>query len=497
MTSPPKQPRTGDPTGDKRTSRERTHAKRGPAAQPGKGRGADGAGGRSSEKKPLTERGLGAAILADVLDDGLSLDAAESARRAQIAALQGPDGPLMRAAVRAALRRLGDVDAAIGAHLARPLPPSGAAARASLRLAAAELLFLATPDHAAVDGAVTAVKAAAPRFAGLTNAVLRKVARDHAAAGGPAPNNGEITTAAARRNAPAWLLHRLTADWGEETALAIAAAHLAPPPLDLTPRRPADAPALADALGAETTPLGGVRVRASGAVPSLPGFAEGRWWVQDAAASAPVRLAPPAPAGGVAADLCAAPGGKTLQLAAAGWRVHAVDSSAPRLAALAENLTRTGLTAEIHCADARRWRSPEPLDLVLVDAPCSATGTLRRHPDAARVKDLSAPDALRALTALQEDLIAAAWALLKPGGRMIFCTCSLFREEGERRADAFLAQRPDARPAPEPAWAAAAGFRTGPGWLRTLPSAWPKLGGVDGFFAAAFDKAAVGPQADE
>ncbi|HUF86629.1 MAG TPA: methyltransferase domain-containing protein [Thermohalobaculum sp.] len=375
------------------------------------------------------------------------------------------------------LRRLGQIDEALGRLVDRmPGPP----VRHVLRLMAAELLFAGTAPHAAVDLGVRLVRGVkgGGRFAGLVNAVGRRLAAEGAS----------IVAAqdAARLNAPGWLWKALRADWGEAVAQAMAGAHLAPAPLDLTPRDPAEANALAAELGAELLPTGTLRLAGRPQVSALPGYERGAWWVQDAAAALPARLLPGA--GARVLDLCAAPGGKTMQLAAAGARVTALDLSARRMDWLRENLARTGLEAECVVADALDWAPgapAAPFDAVLIDAPCSATGTVRRHPDLAWRQ--GTPD-LDALTALQARMLDRAAAWLGPGGVLVFCTCSLIRAEGEQQARRFLERTPGLQRLPiAPGEAGiAAEFLTREGDLRTRPDQWAARGGLDGFFAARF-----------
>lgn len=360
------------------------------------------------------------------------------------------------------LRRLGSIDEVLGPYLRKEPPPP---ARHALRIGAAELLLLDTPPHAAVATAV----ALAPRaFAGLVNAVLRKVAAE-----GPAALEG---LDAPRLDTPAWLWAAWHAAYGPAVR-AIAEAHRGPAPLDLTPAPGAEPPA-----GAEILPTGSWRMAAGTRVTDLPGFAEGRFWVQDAAAALPALLLKPR-AGERIADLCAAPGGKTAQLAAAGAEVTAVERDPHRVARLAENLARLRLPATIVQADAAAWTPPGPFDAILLDAPCTATGTIRRHPDVAHTK--RARD-VRAAAEAQARLLAAAARMLAPGGRLVFATCSLQPEEGEAHlahaAAHGLAHEPFG-PADLPGLPEAI---TSSGCLRTRPDFWPGRGGMDGFFAARF-----------
>jgi 16S rRNA (cytosine967-C5)-methyltransferase len=357
------------------------------------------------------------------------------------------------------LRRLGSIDEVLTPFLRKEPPPP---ARHALRIGAAELLLLDTPPHAAV---ATAVTLAPKAFAGLVNAVLRKVAAE-----GPAALEG---LDAPRLDTPSWLWTAWHAAYGPAVR-AIAEAHRGPAPLDLTPAPGAEPPS-----GAETLPTGTWRMAPGTRVTDLPGFAEGRFWVQDAAAALPAMLLAARP-GERIADLCAAPGGKTAQLAAAGAEVTAVERDAGRVARLTENLARLNLPATIVQADAAAWTPPALFDAILLDAPCTATGTIRRHPDVAHAK--RARDVPAAAQA-QARLLAAAAKMLKPGGRLVFATCSLQPEEGE----AHLARAAALGLEPMP-WTAAdlSGLPeaiTPQGCLRTRPDFWPTRGGMDGFFA--------------
>jgi 16S rRNA (cytosine967-C5)-methyltransferase len=361
----------------------------------------------------------------------------------------------------AVLRRLGSLDAVLEPFLRREPP---AEVRAALRLGAAELLLLGTPAHAAVAATVGVV----PRpFAGLVNAVLRRVASEGAAT--LEALDGE------RLDTPSWLWSAWHAAYGPSGVRAIAAAHRAPAPLDLSL-----APGVAPPEGAEILPTGTARLPPGTRITELPGFAEGGFWAQDAAAALPALLLAAQP-GERVADLCAAPGGKTAQLAAAGAEVVAVERDPKRATRLRENLARLRMQAEVVEADATAWDAGGALfDAVLLDAPCSATGTIRRHPD---VPFLKRPTDLPSLAGLQARLLEAAAKLLKPGGRLVFATCSLQPEEGE----AHLAR------------AEALGLRLDPvrdelpgvtdrGTLRTRPDLWADRGGMDGFFVARFRK---------
>jgi 16S rRNA (cytosine967-C5)-methyltransferase len=391
--------------------------------------------------------------------------------------LDSRDRAFARLLAATTLRRLGQIDALIGGALATPLPPRAHKVQDVLRLGVAQLLFLDTPPHAAVDTAVDLARTLGLNaHVKLVNAVLRRLARE-----GRDQLAGQD---AARLNTPDWLWDSWCAAYGEDTARRIAAAHLAEAPLDITARD--DAPSLAAALEAEILPTGTLRRSTGGAVETLPGFAEGSWWVQDMAAALPARLFGPL-AGRTIADLCAAPGGKTLQLAAAGASVWALDRSEARLDRLRQNLERVRLTAEVIVADAADWQPPHPLDGVLLDAPCSATGTTRRHPDAPWTKG---PGDVAKLAAAQDRLLHAAVDMVAPGGLIVFCTCSLQPEEGPARVDALLTAGAPVvrRPIHPDEIGGLTPLITADGDLRSLPCHLAEKGGMDGFFAARLEK---------
>ena len=431
-----------------------------------------------SDAHGLAPRRAALGMIAAVLDDGRSLDAAKA--DAAMAALSGPERARAGDLAAATLRWLAPVDALLATLMRQPIAARAHVARDALRLAAAEVGALGAAPHAAVDAAVRLTKAdrrAAP-LAGLVNAVARR-----AAEAAPA----HLADPAARAQAaPEWLMRRLRAEYGA-AADAIAAAQLTDASLDLTVRDPAEAALWSQRLGATPTPSGSLRLARGVQLTALPGYAEGAWWAQDASAAIPARLMG-AVAGKRVLDLCAAPGGKTMQLAAQGARVTALDIADARLERLRENLARTGLQAEIVVADALEWRPDAPFDAVLLDAPCTATGTLRRHPDIAHLRRDSD---LGPLVALQDRMLDAAWGMVAPGGRLVFCTCSLLPQEGEARARAFRARTPDAAAVPVTAGEVGDAALIGPGgWLRARPDFWPDLGGMDGFFAARFDRMA-------
>jgi 16S rRNA (cytosine967-C5)-methyltransferase len=411
---------------------------------------------------PLAARRVALDVLAACLDKHQSLDDA-LARHPGLAVLEPRDRAFVRLLLATTLRRLGEIDGVLAALIERPLESTNAAGRQVLRLGAAQLLFLGTPAHAAVDTSVRLVEAIRlPHLKGLANAVLRRVA--NAGAGLPGERD------AARLNTPDWLWESWRESYGEETTRAIAGAHLSEAPLDLSVKQ--DAAAWAERLDAELLPTGTLRRKAGGNVTELPGFAEGAWWVQDAAAALPVRLLGDV-SGKRVADLCAAPGGKTLQLAAAGARVTAVDISARRVARLEDNLKRAGLAAELAVTDASKWTPDEKFDAVLLDAPCSGTGTLRRHPDIAWLKG---QDDVDRLSLTQDRLLANAVKLVRPGGTLVYAVCSLQEEEGLPRIAAGKLQRVPVGAAELPGLEAAI---TPDGDVRTLPTM-----GVDGFYIA-------------
>lgn len=418
-------------------------------------------------------RRAAADLLVAVLEGRRTLDDA-LAGTPSFKALEGRDRGFARAIASATLRRLGGIDAVLARFLARPLPSTAGSARALLRTGAAQLLVLGTPAHAVVSETVDLARAdqGAQGFAKLINAVLRKVATE----GRPL-----LDAEPASVDLPDWLRDRWRAAYGVQTTEAMALAKREEPPLDLFAK--ADPVRWAEILGGSLLPTGTIRMPASAPpVETLPGYGDGAWWVQDAAAALPARLLGDV-RGSRVLDLCAAPGGKTMQLAAAGAAVTALDKSDRRLGRVRENLARTGLEAELIAADALAFAPAEPFDAVLLDAPCTATGTLRRRPDVAWTK--SAED-VSALAEIQSRLIGAAAGMLKPGGRLLFCTCSLEPEEGEGavvaalQRGAPLARDPIARDElpglPE--------ALTAEGTLRTLPSLWADRGSMDGFFAA-------------
>lgn len=434
--------------------------------------------GRRGAKPQRDVAGLGARRLATnavrrairerrTLDEALALSTGNAGR------LSDADFGLARAIATVTFRRMGTIRAALLARLTNgALPDAGILAEAMLT-GAAQILFMDVPDHAAVDLAVELAKSdrLAMHYAPLANAVLRRIAGDKA--------NIAAAAADGHLDTPEWLSARWSAAYGVENAAAIAAMHAQPPHVDLTVF--GDSAAMAAAVGGVLLPSGSVRLQTSEAVSTLPGYAEGAFQVQDAASALPARLVR-AKAGMRILDLCAAPGGKTAQLAATGADVIAVERSAQRAERLTENLARLKLSAELVIGDAGAFEGG-PFDAVLLDAPCSATGTIRRHPEIAWTKRL---EDIFALAKQQERLIAHAASLVKPGGTFVYSTCSLEREEGERQISRWLSGAKGFAVVPvnpdelgvEPASITAEGF------LRVLPSHFGAFGGMDGFFAA-------------
>ena len=418
----------------------------------------------------LPARAAALDLLASALSSRAGLD--EGLSHPALAALEPRDRAFARALVMATLRHLGPIDAALQGRLKKPPPERIVHV---LRLGAAQAFLLETPAHAAVATSVdlTRRQKGGAAFRGLVNAVLRGLLREP-----PALDDPDLL-------APGWLYARWRAAYGEDEARAVAAVVAQEPATDLSLKDPADASGFAAELGAEALAGGTVRTVRRGDVAAWPGFDAGGWWVQDASAAVPARLLAIRP-GQAALDLCAAPGGKTLQLAAAGGKVTAVDRSPERLKRVAENLKRTGLAAETIAADATSWADNRTFDAVLLDAPCSATGTFRRHPD---VLWAAKPSDIAALAAVQGRLLDAAARRVKPGGRLVYCVCSLEPEEGEAQVAAFLARTPEFALKP-----AAAGEGGAPeaslrpdGTLRILPH--HRSGGTDGFYAARLVRA--------
>jgi len=440
-----------------------------------------------SEVPGLAARRIAADILDGVLHKRRTLDEQLDGAAAHpgLKTLSDRDRALMRRLVATILRRLGSLGHVLSRLLDRGIPTDAPRAQNALLIGAAQILWMDVPDHAAVDLSVRLVQSdrRAAKYAGLVNAVLRRCARE----GQPLIDEVKSQTL----DVPPWLLARWIGHYGDAVARDIAIAIGHDPSLDITVK--ADAAQWATRLHGETLPTGSVRTLLQGSVTMLPGFAEGQWWVQDAAAALPARLFGDV-AGKSIVDLCAAPGGKTAQLVHAGARVTAVDRSPGRMTRLRDNLARLGLEAETVVADATEWQGGDGnggFDGILVDAPCGSTGTIRRHPDVAWLRQ---EGDITALMALQKRLLQKAVALLRPGGTLVYCTCSLEPEEGEQAVAALLAAESGVRRAPIDAGEVAGltEIVTAEGDLRTLPCHLPhddpRLAGLDGFYAARLVK---------
>ena len=432
----------------------------------------------------LAARRIAADILDGVLRRRTALDELLSGKNAHpgLAGLAERDRALMRRLVATVLRRLGTLRHLVGGFLEKGFPSDAPRVETILLLGAAQILWLEVPDHAAVDLSVRLAQAdrRAARYAGLVNAVLRKVTQSAATR----------SVDGSTRDTPEWLLKRWKQAYGPDTARAIATANGHEPALDLTVKQ--DAEYWAERLRGRVLPTGTVRTLAHGAISLLPGFSEGAWWVQDAAAALPVRLLGDVQ-GKRIAELCAAPGGKTAQLALAGAKVSAIDRSPARLNRMRENLVRLSLNAETVVADALDWKGG-PFDGLLLDAPCSATGTIRHHPDIPWLKNEAD---LPVLTSLQQRLIDRAIELTRPGGTFVYCVCSLEPEEGQNHIEMLLARDPRVMRSPISAQEVFghAEFITTDGDLRTLPQQLPdpdpRWAGLDGFYAARLTRREV------
>ncbi|WP_337955500.1 transcription antitermination factor NusB [Elstera cyanobacteriorum] len=466
-------PRGPRPEGDRpRGPRPEGDRPRGPRPQ---GDRLDGAPRRMKPGAAANPRVLAVDLIGQVLRGRRPLDDA-FAGHPGLKPLDLRDRAFVRALTAAVLRHLGLIDAVIAKLVREPIKPRDAVAEDILRLGLAQLLILETPPHAAVSATVAlTIELNMAHMTGFVNALLRRFIDEH-----------ETLLASidrARAAVPAWLWKSWEATYGLETTQAIAAGLSGEAPLDLTLKDPATAAEWAEKLGAEILPTGSLRVQEThGRVDALLGFSQGVWWVQDAGAALPAKLLGNI-AGQRVVDLCAAPGGKTMQLAAAGAKVTALDRSAQRLRRVTENLARVGLTAETVADDAAFYRAPRPFDAVLLDAPCSATGTARRHPDVLWLKQ---PGDIDTLIIAQDRLLDAAAKMISTGGTLVYCVCSLEPEEGPERIARFLAR--DRRFIRVPVRAAEVGgmaeFITPQGDLRTLPSHLADKGGIDGFYAA-------------
>jgi 16S rRNA (cytosine967-C5)-methyltransferase len=434
----------------------------------------------------LAARLQAARLVELAVDDRQSLESltADQGGLPGFLALPPQDRALARAIATATLRHRGRIEHVLGKIFDRPPPAKARHLIHALHAAAAQILFMNVPDSAAVDLAVTALTLdrRSARFSGLANAVLRRLARE---------KDGLTLPATASVTFPKWLSDRLRSDYGRENADRIAAAILREPGIDITPSPrlgEGEIAALAHDLDGVVLPTGSIRTITATPVRDLPRFDDGIWWVQDAAAAIPAKLLGDVQSKRVA-DLCAAPGGKTMRLAAAGALVTAVDQSAGRLERLQDNLARMRLSAEIVNADILEWEPQEKFDAILLDAPCSATGTIRRNPDVMWTK--TAQD-VSALAAIQRRLIDRVAGMLKPGGTLVYANCSMMKEEGEDLIAGMHAE-PDhfsVNPIHADEVAGLGNLINRQGALRTLPfhmdaatGAPDRMGGMDGFFA--------------
>jgi 16S rRNA (cytosine967-C5)-methyltransferase len=432
----------------------------------------------------LAARDLAHELIAGVLSRKRTLEQmlTETAAQPRVAGIEPRDRAFARLLAATVLRRQGELEHVLGTFLERP-PKAAGRVWPILLAGAAQILCLGTPAHAAVGLAVEAVRRqpGGARLAGLANAVLRRVAAE-----GATVLEREDRT---RLDIPAWLWRRWSAAWGEETARRIAEASLAEPALDIVLKPGADAQAWAERLGGRLLPTGAgaIRLAGHGRIEDLPGYAEGQWWVQGAAAALVARVAGDV-AGREVADLCAAPGGKTAGLAAAGARVTAVDDSPERLERLRANLARLGLAAEVVAADVTTWAPGRAFDAVVLDAPCTATGTIARHPDILRLKR---PADVGRMAKVQGAMLANAAGLVRPGGILVYSTCSLEPEEGRVQVDRFLEREPAFDRLP----IAAQEVGAAPEWIvdgdvRTLPFHLAEMGGIDGFYISRLQRRA-------
>ncbi|WP_316861887.1 transcription antitermination factor NusB [uncultured Cohaesibacter sp.] len=433
---------------------------------------------QSSKKSGMAAREGALRLIHTVLSEKALLDDAyaHEIKDGPLRKLNGNDRAFAKRIAITVLQHLGEIDQLLARFMERGMPKKSGPLRNILRIGTAELLFLNTPPHAVVDCAVSHFRTwrKYAGFKGLTNAVLRRIASE-----------GEkelLTIDPAKANLPDWMYHALCSTYGAETTAAMMHQFMRPQiPLDLSLKDPHDIDQWAEKLGAEKTPAGSLRLATHDRVDLIEGFQEGAWWVQDAAATLPVRMLGDVKDQRVL-DLCAAPGGKTMQLVAQGARVTALDISKKRLQRIEENLSRVGLQAELIAKDLFKQTFDEKWPFILLDAPCSATGTIRRHPELIHQRT---EDDIAHFSRLQAKMLNHVATLLAPGGKMVFCTCSLQPQEGPELIGDFLMQNPDfaidplsAEEMPELAL-----FIQEDGSLRTRPDQWSDIGGMDGFFA--------------
>ena len=428
----------------------------------------------------LPTRDIALGLVRAVLDDHRSLTGTLEDGIAGQEKASAPDRAFGRLIAMTTLRRLGEIDAMIDALLQRPLPRKALDVQHILRIAAAQTAFIGTASHAVVNCAVEQAKRTTGRYGPLVNAISRRFVSVKEV---EPPTDPSV-------NVPGWLWASWVKAYGPDAAARIGRAHQTEPPLDLTIAPAGDPVQWAETLGGQILIPGTVRLPRAQNVPTLEGFEDGAWWVQDVAASLPARIllaSLDSPPTAHIADLCAAPGGKTAQLASTGATVTALDIDPIRLARLGKNLSRLGLSAALAVADARTWQPSDGrlFDAILLDAPCTATGNIRRHPD---IPWLKRPADMVQVAALQSELLAAAWRLVRPGGHLVYAVCSLQPDEGKKRAVAFLAEG-DAERAPiTPAEALGFVEPDSDGDLQTLPFLRDDIGGMDGFFIARFRK---------
>lgn len=429
-------------------------------------------------KPGLPARMAAVKLLSAVVEQKTSLDGMmdEEHGNPAYSALGPADRALVRAILNSCLRQLTRIDAIFDRFLDKPLPDGARNLRHILSVAAAQILFLDVPDHSAVDLAVEQARRdpRSARFANLVNALLRRLGREK--------NTVLAEVSATVPVFPAWFQQRLEAVYGAPAARAIGEACLSPAPVDLTVK--SDPNGWAERLGGTVLPTGSVRLpEFQGSVTELEGFPEGEWWVQDAAAAIPAKLFRDLK-GKAVADLCAAPGGKTAQLVLLGGHVTAVEQSASRMKRLKGNLARLGMDAEFLQSKLEDL-TPEPrYDAILLDAPCSSTGTIRRHPDVFWTKDRAD---VEKLAGVQARLLRHAFSMLKPGGTLVFSNCSLDPLEGEFLVETFLNDHPEAARIPVRSgdWPGLEGAIDASGDVRTTPA---MLGGMDGFYASVLTR---------
>ncbi|MDO6964745.1 16S rRNA (cytosine967-C5)-methyltransferase [Rhizobium alvei] len=413
-------------------------------------------------------------LLAAVLEQKASLDGLldEDHGNPAFVALNPTDRAMVKAILHSCLRHLTWIESIFARFLDKPLPDGARNLRHILAIAAAQILFLDIPDHSAVDLAVEQARRdpRSARFANLVNALLRRLGREKDSVLAAVSQEVDLL--------PGWFMQRLVSAYGIEAAKAISIACATPAPIDLTVK--SDPQGWAERLGGTVLATGTVRLGTfEGSVTALPGFTEGEWWVQDAAAAIPARLMGDI-RGKKVADLCAAPGGKTAQLVLQGAQVTAVEQSASRLKRLQSNLGRLGLSCATHLSKLEDFEPDQPLDAILLDAPCSSTGTIRRHPDVLWSKG---PEDIEKLAGVQRRLLEQAFRRLPTGGKLVFSNCSLDPIEGENLISVFLSEHAEAElVAIDPAdWPGLETAVTGRGEMRTTPA---MLGGMDGFYAA-------------